>query len=430
VQSLLKTSGHTQGVLVSSVLEDGPSEDVLEAGDIILEVADEPIEVRFDEQLPIFNQLVAGLPIGEPVKLKVLRDGAEKSVEVTTDKRERIARDQLELEQWGVTARDLSFMLAKELKRDSKDGVLVTSVRPGGPAGDAKPRIEPRDIIVKAAGKDVATVEDLREITDSLTEGAEDPVPAIVHFDRKTQRLTTVVEVGIKELEDPGLEVKKAWLPVETQVLTRDIAEQMKAPELTGFIVTKVYENTTADEAGLEVGDMILAVDGEPLVATAPEDYEELDQLIRQYRVGTEAELTVRRNDAEETVPVELVRSPELPREMERYRDENFDFTVRNITFFDRADERWEEDQQGVLVEEVQGGSWAEVALLGAGDLILEVNGEPVADVDAMEARMDAIAEEQPDSVVLKVLRGIHTMFLEIEPKWDDEAGDGRKDES
>jgi S1-C subfamily serine protease len=173
---------------------------------------------------------------------------------------------------------------------------------------------------------------------------------------------------------------------------------------------------------------MILEVDGERLVASAPEDYEELAQLIRQYRVGTTAELAVRRNGEAMTVPVELVRSPELPREMKRYRDEQFNFTVRDITFFDRADERWPEDQAGVLVEEVQSGGWADLALMSPRDLILSVNGETVSGVEAMETKMDALAEAEPESVVIKVLRGIHTVFLEIEPKWDDEAGDGGKD--
>lgn len=431
VQPLLKTSGQKEGVLVSSVLEGGPSEGVLEAGDIVLEVAGAPIEVRYAEQLPLFNQQVSSLPVGEPVEIVVLRDGNAKVLELETSKREKAAPDQVELKQWGVTARDLSFILAKELKRDTSEGVLVTSVRTGGPAGDAKPQIERGDVIVEVGGAAIANLEDLEAATDNVTADAEEPVPAIVHFDRKTQRLTTVVEVGIKELEDPGLEVKKAWLPVETQVLTRDISEEMGEPDLTGFIVTKVYENTTAEAAGLKVGDMILEVDGEPLVASAPEDYEELAQLIRQYRVGTTAELAVRRDAEAMTVPVELVRSPELPREMKRYRDEQFNFTVRDITFFDRADERWPEDQQGVLAEEVQSGGWADLALLSPGDLILAVGGEAVTDVEAMEAKMDVLAETEPESVVIKVLRGIHTMFLEIEPKWDDdEAVEGEKDES
>ena len=55
--------------------------------------------------------------------------------------REEIFPQQQELKQWGLTVRNFSTLLAEEMKRPNLDGVLVTSVRPGGPAGSAKPAI-------------------------------------------------------------------------------------------------------------------------------------------------------------------------------------------------------------------------------------------------------------------------------------------------
>jgi serine protease Do len=428
VQPRLKSTATDAGVLVGGVLPDSPAEKGgIEPGDVLLEVGGEPVDVRFPEQMPGFNLMVAGLSIGEAVDVTVVRDGSTRTLSLTPEKREKAAPKQHELEQWGVTARNLSYMIATEMKRDNQDGVLVTSTRPGGPAGDAKPSIEPRDVIVEVAGEPVRSIADLVAVTRNLTKGAEEPVPALVSYERGAEQYLTVVEVGVKELEDPGLEVQKAWLPVNTQVLTRDIAEKLPREGLTGFRITKVYEGTTADEAGLRVGDYLLAVDGERLTANAPEDYDDLPQLIRQYRIGAEVELRVLRGPEEMTIPVELVASPKLPREMKRYRDELFDFTVRNITFFDRADEEWERDQEGVLVEEVQSGGWADVALLESGDLVLEVGGEPVSDVVAMEERMDAVSAEKPEAVVFKVLRGVYTTFVEIEPDWDGPAGDNEE---
>jgi S1-C subfamily serine protease len=228
-----------------------------------------------------------------------------------------------------------------------------------------------------------------------------------------------VVEVGIQELKDPGLEVKKAWLPIETQVITRDIARNLGDETLTGFRITRIYTGSTAQKAGLLVGDLILAVDGMELEADAPEDYEELPVLIRQYKVGTSAELSIQRNGERKTISVELVASPKLDREMKKYRDSNFEFTVRDITFFDRAREQWEENKTGVLVEEIKSGSWAALGLLGVSDLITEVSGEKVADVDWFEQKMDAVAAEKPKTVVFKVMRGIYTLFLQFEPQWE-----------
>ncbi len=129
--------------------------------------------------------------------------------------------------------------------------------------------------------------------------------------------------------------------------------------------------------------------------------------------------LSVRSGAEDKKVSVELVRAPELEREMKKYRDDNFELTVRDITFFDRATEHWKEDQTGVLVEQVSPGGWASLGQLSVGDLILEVDNQPVPNVQVMEQSMQAIAQAKPAVVVLKVRSGIHTKFVELEPKWE-----------
>jgi serine protease Do len=304
------------------------------------------------------------------------------------------------------------------MKRPNLDGVLVTSVRLGGPAGGAKPAIEAKDVITEVNGQAVKNVEDLIALTRKLTEGKTESVPVIATFERKAARLFAVVKVGLEELKDPGLEVTKAWLPVETHVISRDIAKQLGQPGLKGFYITRVYPNTSAAAAGLKPGDFIVAVDGEKLAASDSEYEDELATLIRQYDIGKTVQLTVVRDQKELKIPVELARSPRLKREMKKYRNQDFEFTAREVSFFDRVEEQWSGDQRGVLVEEVQSGSWAELGSLSAGDLILEVNGQPVDNVDALRRQMERIAADKAKVVVIKVLRGIHTSYLEIEPNW------------
>ncbi len=237
-------------------------------------------------------------------------------------------------------------------------------------------------------------------------------------FERRAARYLAVVRVGIEEEKDPGLEVTKAWLPVETRVISREIAKQLGRPELKGFYLTRVYPDSTAEKAGLKPGDFILALDGEKLTASGPEHEDELESLIRQYDVGKTVELSVLRDKKEMKVSVELARSPRLRREMKKYRNDDFEFTARNVSFFDTAEEQWDKDQQGALIEEVKPGSWAELANLYAGDLVVEVDGQPVGNVDALRQAMDKIAAAQKPAVVMKVMRGIHSAYLEFEPDW------------
>jgi serine protease Do len=419
-QPLLKRSEADRGVLVSSVLEDSPAHDAgLRSGDIIIEAGGKPILVRHDEELPIFAALITDLPVGEPVAFTVLRDNRERTLTLTPLEREEVWPRQREFRAWGVTARNLSSLLARELKRPSTDGVLVTSIRPGGPAGEAKPRIEPQDVIVEINEQPVRSIEDLQILTATLTDGRDTRVPALVGFQRKERRYLTVVRLGSQDLLDPGLEATKGWIPIETEVISRDIAAHLQQPNLRGFYITHVHPDSTATRAGLQVGDLLLAIDGDPLTANAPEHVEEWAARIRQYDPGLTVDLTVFRDPDRMVVPVEVVRSPRLRREMKRYRNNDFEFTVRDIAFQDRTDEQWPATQTGVLVEEVRSGSWAELGMLYAGDLIIEVDGQPVTEVDSMRSVMEQVALASPSHVVLKILRGIHNRYLVLEPKWN-----------
>jgi S1-C subfamily serine protease len=71
-----------------------------------------------------------------------------------------------------------------------------------------------------------------------------------------------------------------------------------------------------------------------------------------------------------------------------------------------------------VLVEAVREGGWAALGHLADGDVLLEIDGAAVANVEAVQARMRQIAEKKPAAVVLKVRRGIRTLFVELQSGW------------
>jgi serine protease Do len=419
VQPLFKHAGEEHGVIIAGVLPDSPASRAgAQVGDALLRLNGTVTDVRFDEQMPEFMRLTTSLPIGKEVSAVIRRGGQEITLHLTAVERGEIFLKEHELKEWGFTARNISFLLAREMKRDGLDGVLVTSVRPGGPSGEAKPALEPGDVLVEVNGTAVKGVQELKDLTRKLTEGRAEPAPVVATFERKAARYLAVVKVGIQELKDPGLEVSKAWLPVETHAISREIAKELGDPALKGFYITRVYAGSTAATAGLKPGDFILAVDGEKLSASGSEYEDELTTLIRQYDIGKTVELTVRREKADLKISVELVRSPRLKREMKKYRDDEFEFTARDVSFFDAAEQQWNRDQRGALVEEVKSGSWAELGSLGVGDLILEVDTQPVNTVDDLRHQLERVAAARKTVVLLRVLRGIHTLFLELEPNW------------
>jgi len=239
-----------------------------------------------------------------------------------------------------------------------------------------------------------------------------------VTVERGRERIRTVVEVGLSETPDPGLEVRKAWLPVSTQVLTRELARALGLEGTTGVCITNIYPNTTAIRAGLQVGDIITALDEQSIPATRPEHIEMFPAMIRQYAIGASAELTVIRNGETRTIAVELAASPTLAREMKRYQNTTFEFISRNLTFYDRTSHGWAEDQSGVMVESVTEGGWAALGHLQSGDLLTALDGLPVPDITALEAAMTRIGTARPRLVVVLIKRDGHQLFLEWRANW------------
>ena len=95
-------------------------------------------------------------------------------------------------------------------------------------------------MIVEVDGKPTPSVEALETVLGAATRNKQDSVPLLVGFERAGQRLLTVIDVGEAGLEDPGLEARKAWVPVSVQVLTRELADKLGLGEATGVRVTQV----------------------------------------------------------------------------------------------------------------------------------------------------------------------------------------------
>jgi S1-C subfamily serine protease len=100
------------------------------------------------------------------------------------------------------------------------------------------------------------------------------------------------------------------------------------------------------------------------------------------------------------------------------YRNTQIEFRARNIAFQDRLQQQLDPDQQGAFITEVDRGGWAALAHLAAEDLVLAVDGQPIQTVADLREQMKKIAQTKPQHVVFFVRRGVHTLFLELEPDW------------
>jgi serine protease Do len=407
------------GVLVAGVTPGSPAEAAgLQKGDVVMSVDDTPVKVHFREELPAFHMLVLSKAVGENLKFKVFRDGKNETITIKTELRDGAEGKEKESKEWGLVVEEITTMVSKELQRPNKKGVLVRSVRPGGPTDQATPALLPNDIILKIGEKEVADKKSFLQMTEKIVEGQKSPVATPITFERKAEQLVTVVEVGIRELPDPTQEVRKAWLPIATQVVSKRLAGILKLTAGKGVRVTQVYPPDDGKESDFKVGDILTHIDGGLIEASEPQDSSVFETMIRAYRIGSKPEITAVRDGQQIKISPTLRERPRPEKEFKIYEDFDLEFKARDISYFDRIRHRWSKEEFGALVTQVELGGWAGVDGLDEGDIIQQVDGQKVTKIADLESLMKGIKEKKSKRIVMLVKRGILSRFLELEPSW------------
>ena len=212
-------------------------------------------------------------------------------------------------------------------------------------------------------------------------------------------------------------QVRKAWLGAASQPLTAALGTRLGITADGGVRLTRIYAGTQAEAAGLQVGDVIVAVDGDPVTSRRAEDTELFPRMIRQYRSGAKANFTLWRNGQKMDLPVTLEEEPVPPAEMPWWEDEQLEFAVHDLAFEDRVRLQFGPAQTGALVENAALGGWAALANLHTDDVIIAADGKPVKTVVELRAAREQAVKDGHRGWVLLVQRGSETIFVEINLK-------------
>lgn len=194
--------------------------------------------------------------------------------------------------------------------------------------------------------------------------------------------------------------VRRPQLGVSVGDITAVDAEAYGLDEVRGAEVAAVQEDTPAEAAGLQAGDVILALDGEPITNAT-----DLTTALAQRRPGDEVSLSIVRNRKTIEVAVKLgefdSEEEEATPETGARAEETLGFRVQPLT--PELAQRFGYDQPGgVVIAQVVPFSAAAQAGLRPGIKLLRVNGQ---EVESAEDVSKAAADVGPGDVVsLRVL--------------------------
>jgi serine protease Do len=208
---------------------------------------------------------------------------------------------------------------------------------------------------------------------------------------------TQIVKPTVDTLIRDG-KVTHGYMGIGITDVTPENAQFFHVPDSTGAVVDQVEPNSPAAKAGLKVGDVIRAMDGQKVTGAG-----DLQVEVGQKQPGMTIKLEVLRDGKTENVPVKLqamgARDDEESASASQGKP-RWGLGLADLTPDVRDQIQAPADVKGAVVERVQPGSSADDAGLRSGDIITEVNRHPVQSAADVQQQLGSVPKGK-DAMVL-----------------------------
>jgi serine protease Do len=195
-----------------------------------------------------------------------------------------------------------------------------------------------------------------------------------------------------------------ARLGVAVQEINQAFADSFKLDKPEGALVSSVEKGSPADKAGLQPGDVIRQVNGQPIVSSG-----DLPAMIGLAAPGDTVKLEVWRQGASTQLTARLANADDKAAQVTSKKDApgqgRLGLALRPLQ---PAEQQEAGVDSGLVVQQASGP--AALAGVQAGDVLLSVNGVPVKSVDQVRATV----AKSPKSVALLILRGDSRIFVPV----------------
>jgi serine protease Do len=201
--------------------------------------------------------------------------------------------------------------------------------------------------------------------------------------------------------------VIRGWLGVNIQPLTPDLMKQFNLKEERGVLVGDVVENSPAEKAGVQRGDVIVEFDGKDVI-----DALSLRNMVANTLPGKVVVLEIIRDGKPETVRVTISETSEETQALSKSFDNQLKGVyVQTLTPELSTSMGIAKRIKGVVITDFEEGSPAEGVLV-RDDVIMEINRNRIEDIKDYEAVVSKI--EPPQNILLLIYRKGSTLYITL----------------
>lgn len=202
--------------------------------------------------------------------------------------------------------------------------------------------------------------------------------------------------------------VVRAYMGIVPQDMTPEMAKAFHEKEARGVVVGDVSPNSPAQEGGIQRGDIILEVNGKPVA-----DSNQLRMNISLMHPGTRIQLKLLRNGGEKDMSLKLAEMPTESAKVESDEGDNPSKALQGVEVANLTPRTAEKlglptSTTGVVVADIDPASKLADSGLRKGDVIQEVNHQPVKSVSEFQG---AIKKAGSDPLLLVNRQG-RTLFI------------------
>jgi Do/DeqQ family serine protease len=230
---------------------------------------------------------------------------------------------------------------------------------------------------------------------------------------------SNMAKTVLEQLQKDG-KVHRGMLGVGIQDVTEDVAKSLELKEAKGVLINNVRPGSAAEKAGMKVGDIITAINGEPT-----DDTNILRNKVAGTAPGTEIKVTVLREGKSEELAatldefqVENVKTEKPGNENEEQPDKQsggkLGLSLQPVTPQIARQIEIPADTKGLVVTDVDPAGASAEKGIARGDVILQINRKSVATLDEAQ---EAIDKSGTRPILLLVMRKGNTFFMTVTPR-------------